>query len=97
MFAHAPAVGAATLPLVSALLTETALDPTLRELVILRAAQRCDCRYAWVQHVTIACGVGVEEADSSLDGGQWNLARGVRRHVVVFSKFPINEDRARSS
>ena len=51
MFAHAPAVGAATLRLVFALLTETDLDPKLRELVILRAAQRCECRYAWVQHV----------------------------------------------
>ena len=39
MFAQAPAVGAATLRLVFALLTETDLDPKLRELVILRAAQ----------------------------------------------------------
>ena len=36
MFAHAPAVGAATLRLVFALLTETELDPVSRELVILR-------------------------------------------------------------
>ena len=62
MFANAPAVGAATLRLVFALLTETDLDPKLRELVILRAAQRCECQYAWVQHVAIARGVGVEEA-----------------------------------
>ena len=62
MFAHAPAVVAATLRLVFALLTETDLDPKLRELVILRAAQRCECQYAWVQHVAIARGVGVEEA-----------------------------------
>ena len=33
MFAHAPALGAATLKLVFALLNETALDPVLRELV----------------------------------------------------------------
>jgi len=39
MFSHAPGVGAATLRLVFALLTETDLDPKLRELVILRAAQ----------------------------------------------------------
>ena len=56
MFAHAPAVGAATLRLVFALLTETDLDPQLRELIILRAAQRCDCRHAWVQHVAKARG-----------------------------------------
>jgi len=48
--------------LVLALLTETDLDPKLRELVILRATQRCECQYAWVQHVAIARGVGVEEA-----------------------------------
>jgi AhpD family alkylhydroperoxidase len=71
MFAHAPAVGAATLRLVFALLTETALDPKLRELVILRAAQRCDCWYAWVQHVAIARGVGVEEAQiAALECGE---------------------------
>lgn len=38
MFAHSPAVGAATLRLVFALLTETRLDPALRELIILRVA-----------------------------------------------------------
>jgi len=54
MFAHAPAVGAATLRLVLALLTETTLDPKLRELVILRVSQRCKGRYAWVQHAAIA-------------------------------------------
>lgn len=62
MFAHAPAVGAATLRLIFALLTETDLDPKLRELVILRIAQRCDCQYAWGQHVAIARGIGVGEA-----------------------------------
>ena len=71
MFAHAPAVVAATLRLVFALLTETDLDPKLRELVILRAAQRCECQYAWVQHVAIARGVGVEEAQiAALECGE---------------------------
>jgi AhpD family alkylhydroperoxidase len=71
MFAHAPAGGAATLRLVFALLTETDLDPKLRELVILQAAQRCDCRDAWVQHVAIARGVGVEEAQiAALECGE---------------------------
>ena len=71
MLAHAPAVGAATLRLVFALLTETALDPTLRELVILRVVQICDCRYAWVQHVAIARGLGVGDAQiAALDRGK---------------------------
>ena len=71
MIAHPPAVGAATQRLVFALLTETDLDPKLRELVILRAAQRCECRYAWVQHDAIARGVGVEEAQiAALECGE---------------------------
>jgi AhpD family alkylhydroperoxidase len=71
MFAHAPAVGAATLRLVFALLTETGLDPKLRELVILRVAQRCDCQYAWVQHVAIARGIGVGETQiAALECGE---------------------------
>jgi 4-carboxymuconolactone decarboxylase len=71
MFAHAPGVGAATLRLVFALLTETALDPVLRELVILRVSQRCDCQYAWVQHVAIARAAGVKEAQiAALEQGE---------------------------
>jgi len=60
MLAHAPTVSAQTLRLVLTLLTETDLDPTLRELVILRVAQRCGGRYAWLQHVDIAAIVGVK-------------------------------------
>ena len=71
MFAHAPAVGAATLRLVFALLTVTALDPVLRELVILRVSQRCDCQYAWAQHVAMARGAGVQEAQiAALEQGE---------------------------
>ena len=47
------------LRLVFALLTETDLDPKLPEMVILRVAQPCDCRYAWGQHAAIARGVGI--------------------------------------
>ena len=62
MFARAPSVGAATLRLVLALLTETTLEPKLRELVILRVSQRCKGEYAWVQHIAIAKTVGVSDA-----------------------------------
>jgi AhpD family alkylhydroperoxidase len=71
MFAHAPAVGAATLRLVFALLIETALDPVLREVVILRVSQQCECQYAWAQHVAIARRAGVEEAHiAALEQGE---------------------------
>jgi alkylhydroperoxidase family enzyme len=61
MLAHAPAVGAPALQLVYAILTQADLDPRLRELVILRVAQRCEARYAWVQHAAIAASVGVSD------------------------------------
>jgi 4-carboxymuconolactone decarboxylase len=60
MLAHTPAVSSSVLRVVLALLTETDLDPGLRELVILRVAQRCGGRYAWLQHVDIAAIVGVK-------------------------------------
>jgi hypothetical protein len=41
-FADAPAIGAARLRLVLALLTETNIDPKLRELTILRVSERCN-------------------------------------------------------
>ena len=62
VLAHAPAVGGSALRLVFALLTETALDPKLRELVILQVAQRLDGQYVWVHHVAIARTVGVSDA-----------------------------------
>jgi 4-carboxymuconolactone decarboxylase len=46
---------------VLALLTETVLSPKLRELVILRVAQRSDGLYVWSQHVAIARTVGVTD------------------------------------
>jgi 4-carboxymuconolactone decarboxylase len=61
ILAHTPLVGAATLKLIFGLLTATELDPRLRELVILRSVHRCDAQYAWVQHVAIARGLGVNE------------------------------------
>ena len=90
MFAHAPAVGAATLRLVFALLTETDLDPKLRELVILQAAQRCDCRDAWVQHVAIARGVGVEEAQ--IAALEWGETPPTLFNERVYMAFVIEDD-----
>ena len=71
MLAHSPDIGASTLRFFLALLTETIVDPQLRELVILRAAQRCEGGYAWVQHVAIARKVGVNDAqDRALERGE---------------------------
>jgi alkylhydroperoxidase family enzyme len=71
ILAHSQNIGAATLQLVLALLTETVLDPQLRELVILHAAQRCNGQYAGVQHVAIARQVGVSDAQiAALERGE---------------------------
>jgi AhpD family alkylhydroperoxidase len=43
----------------SALLTQGELDPKLRELAILRVAEKTGARYEWVQHADIALAVGV--------------------------------------
>jgi 4-carboxymuconolactone decarboxylase len=71
MLAHTPAVSTSVLRVILALLTESDLDPGLRELVILRVAQRYGGRYAWVQHVDIAATVGVNNAQiEALEQGQ---------------------------
>jgi alkylhydroperoxidase family enzyme len=44
--------------------------------VILRVAQRCDGQYVWVQHVAIARGVGVSDAQiAALEEGRMPAAR----------------------
>jgi|SRR5271165_951723 len=62
VLAHSPAIGASVLRLVLALLSESDLDPRLRELIILRVSQRCDGQYAWSQHVAMARSNGVSDA-----------------------------------
>lgn len=44
------------------LLFKGALDPVLRELVILRVGQLCGSDYEWHQHVSVARAVGMNEA-----------------------------------
>jgi len=71
MLAHSSDIGASTLRLVLALLTETVVDPQLRELGILHAAQRCNGQYACVQHGAIARKVGVNDAQiAALERGE---------------------------
>ncbi|MBV9798442.1 MAG: carboxymuconolactone decarboxylase family protein [Solirubrobacterales bacterium] len=65
ILARAPSVGAGALNLIYAVLTETELDPRLREIVILRVAQRSGAAYAFAQHAAIAASVGVAPAQVS--------------------------------
>lgn len=65
MLAQTPPVGAAALGLIYAVLTETRLDPRIREIAILRVAQRSEAPYAFAQHAAIAASVGVEDPQIS--------------------------------
>jgi alkylhydroperoxidase family enzyme len=57
----------------NALFTQTAIDPRLRELAILRTAKNCRSLYEWTQHVPAARHVGVsEEQINSVE--QWQDA-----------------------
>ena len=70
MLAQAPPVGGAALGLIYSLLSETQLDPKVREIVILRVAERSAARYAFAQHSAIAASVGVNDDQiSSLEQG----------------------------
>ena len=58
----------------------------MRELVILRVTQRCDCRYAWVQHVAIARGTGVQGAQiASLERGEAPIGLFDERSSAAFT------------
>lgn len=46
----------------TALLLKGALDPVLREVVILRIGQLCNSEYEWHQHVSVGRAVGMDEA-----------------------------------
>lgn len=71
MLSHTPAIGAAALGLIYAVLSEADLDPRLREIVILRVAERSAAPYAFAQHAAIAASVGVPDAQiAALETGQ---------------------------
>ena len=86
VLAHSPAVGASALRLVLGFLTRTALEPDLRELIILRVVERCRGRYAWTQHVEIARTVGVNDLQiMALETGETPLALFTDRERTAFA------------
>jgi AhpD family alkylhydroperoxidase len=56
------------LPFNTRLLLRSTLPPRLRELAILRVAQRCACVYEWTHHVKIAAKAGLSEAEIEAAG-----------------------------
>lgn len=94
MLAQAPRVGAAALGLIYAVLTEMDLDPRVREIVILRVAQRSDAPYAFAQHAAIAASVGVSDAQvSALRTGAAPLEvfDDAQRAAVAFTDVVLEE------
>jgi 4-carboxymuconolactone decarboxylase len=65
MLGQTPPVGAAALGLIYSVLTDAELDPKLREIAILRVAERSEALYALAQHAPIAASVGVSEVQVS--------------------------------
>lgn len=62
MMSHAEGVMMAYSRLGTQLLLRGALDPVVREIVILRIGQLCGSDYEWHQHVSVARAVGMDEA-----------------------------------
>ena len=61
MMSHAEGAMVSFSKLGASLLFKGALDPVLRELVILRVGQLCGSDYEWHQHVSVARAVGMDE------------------------------------
>jgi alkylhydroperoxidase family enzyme len=60
---HHPGLAGPFLAFNSVLLFTPALEPRLRELMVLRVAWRTRSTYEWVQHVRLAQGCGVTQAE----------------------------------
>jgi alkylhydroperoxidase family enzyme len=58
-----PALARAVHDLLATMLWHGALDPRLRELVIMRIGWLTSCDYEWTQHWRVALGLGVSEDD----------------------------------
>lgn len=58
---HSPELAARTAHLGAYVRFESALDPPVRELVILAVARQMDCRFEWAAHVPLARQAGVRE------------------------------------
>lgn len=97
MLAQAPPVGAAALGLIYAVLSEADLDPRVREIVILRVAERSAAPYAFAQHAAIAASVGVAAAQvAELERGRplSELFDERERAALAFVDQVLDEPRA---
>jgi alkylhydroperoxidase family enzyme len=91
MLAHAETAYRPWLKLGGAILADLALDPLLRELVILQVG-RLAARYEWEQHVPIAKAAGVtDEQVTALDRGDLGPFDAGQRATLVFTQAFVRD------
>lgn len=91
MLAHAETVYRPWLKFGGAILSDLALDPLLRELVILQVG-RLAARYEWEQHVPIAKAVGAtDEQLAALDRGDLGPFDAGQRATLTFTQAFVRD------
>ncbi len=91
LLAHAETVFRSWVRHSHALLTQTTLDPLLRELVILQVG-RLAARYEWEQHVPIALACGAtEEQVAALDRGEYAAFPPLHRAALAFTEALVRD------
>jgi alkylhydroperoxidase family enzyme len=68
---HHPTLAGPFLTYNNVLLNTPAIEPRLRELMVLRVAWRTRALYEWVQHVRLAGRVGITAEEIAAVGGDW--------------------------
>ncbi len=96
---HHPALAGPFLVYNNVLLRTPALEPRMRELMVLRVAWRTRARYEWVQHVRLAAGAGItpEEITAIADGadaGAWTPLEAdlLRATDQLIDRYRIDDD-----
>ena len=93
---HAPEAALGFLALGRALLTQTSIDPALREVAILRVGALCDARYEVHQHRRVARGSGLSDAqiDAVLDLSSAEGLDARQRLVAEFTDAVVRDVKA---
>jgi alkylhydroperoxidase family enzyme len=87
MMAHAPTLMVAYSKLGAALLRKGALEPTLRELVILRIGVLCESEYEWYQHVSVGRAVGLpDEKINAMKSGDFSMLTAREKIAVAYAE-----------
>ena len=87
MMCHNPTIMVAYSKLGAALLRKGMLEPTLRELVILRIGVLCDSDYEWYQHVSVGRAVGLpDEKINAMKSGDFSSLTEREKLAVAYAE-----------